>query len=631
MRHLNVKLALCLVGITLALVVGVHLLHGYQLDRNADILRIQAEAAQKAGNTKEAVKQYSQYLKYRDDPAGYSALAALVVTTAKDAGATGRDKIQAYNTLEEAIRRHPDLVDVRRRLIEYTMLMHRWTETLEHIAYLAESGNKTPDLDLKMAQCHMGNGEESSSISKLYEIVGFDEKTEQFKPDPPGAKEVEAFELLAQVLRRKTGNLDRADAVMAQLVALNPDSAQAHLARASYLAATERPQDAKAEFDRAFELGPDDIEVLVAVASQATSGHDYETAQKLLDKAAEKNPERQDVYVRLAQLAYATGNARLATEHLEHGILRASDTQNIFPMLLEFQFQGGDLGAAQTTFRQMQDRGTYPPEFMRFANARIQFSEGNFWDASREFEAVRPAMSRSVYANYLQQLDLLLGRCYETLGMHDRQLEVSRRVLQSSPGQVGARLSEAAALQNLGRHDESAIDVQLLVANVQSFPSMAPDVLQLLISSTMRKPPEQRDWTDVEKIAAMIYADPARKPLDNELLKADLLMLQDRREEAQSVLAAARKQYPKELAVWLALIRFFQRDDKPDSVDKIGKVLTLAEKELGPVLPLRLERIRLVMRQGGDQMVKELAKLEQDGETLDAPQRVALTSQLGLG
>ncbi len=631
MRHLNVKLALWLVGITLVLVVGVHLLHGYQLDRNADILRVQAEQAQQSGNTKEAVKQYNQYLKYRDDPKGYSALASLVVTSAQDAEATRQDKIRAYNILEEAIRRHPDLVDVRRRLIDYTMKMHRWSETLEHIQLLSESGNKTPDLDLKAAQCYMGSGEENSAINKLYEIVGFDEKAAQFTPDPPGAKEVEAFEMLAQVLRRKTGDMDRADAVMAQLVALNPDSAKASLARANYLGSTERPKDAKAEFERAFELGPDDTDVLVAVASQATIDREFETAQKLLDKAAEKNPERADVYIRLAQLAYSMGDGKLATEHLEHGVERASEPQNIFPMLLEFQFQGGDLDAARSTFKRMQDRETYPPEFLRFANARIQFSDGNFWEASRELEAVRPAMARSAYANYLQQLDLLLARCYETLGMHDRQLEVSRRVLQSYPAQVAARLSEATALQNLGRHDESSTDVQLLVANVRNFPFMAGDVLQLLTNSMMRKPPEQRDWTEVEKIAAMVYEDPARKPLDNELLKADLLMLQDRRDKAQSVLAGARKKFPKELAVWTALIRLFQRDDKADSIDKVGRALTAAEKELGPILPLRLERVRLAMRQGGDQMVETLAKLEKDGEKFEEPQRIALMSQLGLG
>ena len=71
MRRLNVKLTLWLVGIALVSVVGVHFLHAYQLERNADFLKVQAEKANNSGQVKEAIKQYNQYLKYRDDEQGY--------------------------------------------------------------------------------------------------------------------------------------------------------------------------------------------------------------------------------------------------------------------------------------------------------------------------------------------------------------------------------------------------------------------------------------------------------------------------------------------------------------------------------------------------------------------------------
>src|SRR4051794_4219920 len=104
MKRLNVKLTVWLVAITLILVVGVHFLHAFQIDRNADVLLVQAEEAREKGDMKEAMKQYNQYLKHRDDPKGYSALAEVVVEIAKDASATNQDKQRAYNILEEAIR-----------------------------------------------------------------------------------------------------------------------------------------------------------------------------------------------------------------------------------------------------------------------------------------------------------------------------------------------------------------------------------------------------------------------------------------------------------------------------------------------------------------------------------------------
>jgi tetratricopeptide (TPR) repeat protein len=275
MRRLNVKLALWLVGIMLLLVVGVHFLHGFQLDRNAEFLRKQAEQARDGGDTKEAVKFYNQYLKYRDDPAGYSELAKLVAASAEGADATNRDRLTAYNILDEAIRRHPDLKDVRRKLIEFTMMFRRIPDTLEHIQYLKGQGDTDPELDVKIARCHILNGEEEAEIKKLSELVGYDQETQRFKPEGgPGAKQVEAFSLLAQLLRRKTDGAQQADAVMKQLVALNPDSPQAHLARAQYISMTDKMDAAKENLEQAYSLAKDDVEVMLAMAVFAMNEKD---------------------------------------------------------------------------------------------------------------------------------------------------------------------------------------------------------------------------------------------------------------------------------------------------------------------------------------------------------------------
>src|SRR4029077_20708401 len=174
------KLSLWLAGITIFSVVGVHFLHGYQLGRNAEFLRVQAEKARESGNVREAMKQYNQYLKHRDDPEGYSALAEIVVEIANDKAATRQDRARAYNILEEAIRRHPDLDCVRRSLIDYTIQARRFGDALEHIQYLTDKGKKDPELDLKIAQCYFYNGEEDIARKQLYELLGYDMQTGGF-------------------------------------------------------------------------------------------------------------------------------------------------------------------------------------------------------------------------------------------------------------------------------------------------------------------------------------------------------------------------------------------------------------------------------------------------------------------
>jgi tetratricopeptide (TPR) repeat protein len=120
--------------------------------------------------------------------------------------------------------------------------------------------------------------------------------------------------------------------------------------------------------------------------------------------------------------------------------------------------------------------------------------------------------------------------------------------------------------------------------------------------------------------------DPARTEADNALLKGELLIAQDRLDEAQTVLMAARKQDPKDLRVWTTLVKLLLRSNRPE---RVGALLDMAAKEVGDAFPLRLERIRVITRQGGETAIAELEKMEQDLEKLPQPQRISLMLQLG--
>jgi len=315
MKRLNIKLAVWLVAITLFSVVGVHFLHGYQVSRNAEYLKVEAEAARKRGDLKEAISQYNQYLKHRDDAEGYSVLSEIVVEYANQPDSSPKTRQVAYNNLSEAIRRHPERNDIRRRLIEFTMRVGAFPEALEHIKYLNDQGEKDADLDLKMARCYIASGEEDNALKLLYQLVGYDPPSGTFLAEKATAPhEVDAFEFLAQVLARK-GDGKLANQVLENLVTLNPDSARAHLGLARDLIVTAelmRGQDeeskkakielqvrGKAELDRAFELGSDDADVIMMMASYAMMKQDTARAEELLERASKEHPERQDVYLKL--------------------------------------------------------------------------------------------------------------------------------------------------------------------------------------------------------------------------------------------------------------------------------------------------------------------------------------------
>ena len=110
------------------------------------------------------------------------------------------------------------------------------------------------------------------------------------------------------------------------------------------------------------------------------------------------------------------------------------------------------------------------------------------------------------------------------------------------------------------------------------------------------------------------------------MLKADLLIMQGKLEAAQKALTAASKQFPKEVRLWTTLARLLVRMDK---TSMITQLLKRAEKEVGDVVPLRVERIRMVLRQGGNNASEELQKLELGTDAFTDAQRTSLMLQLG--
>ncbi len=642
MKRLNVKLALWLVGITVFSVVGGYFLHGFQEDRNAEFLKVQAEQARNEGNDQDAIKHYSQYVRHRDDVEGYKALAELTVKVAKSPKATRNDHIRAYNLLEEAIRRYPDLDEARSSLIDYTMLMRRYGEALDHIAYLQANGSKDTNLELKKAICQLNNGEEDAARKKLFEIVGYDSENQQFAAEPPAtAKETEAYLILARLFRAERKN-DTADALMQKLVEWNPDLAQAHITRAAYLLSvwetvrSDTPEgqdlkaqllvDAKNELKRASEIEPDDVDTLLMTSGIAVHERDFPRAQELLDRAMKLNPERADVYLRRSALAFAQGDQEKATAELQTGLDKTENVKPLLEQLVEIQFTQRDLKGAKATCEKMKKVATIPPEYVGYQEARLQMGEGKVIEAARAFEKVRPAMER-LGGQYLNTVNSLLGRCYEVLGMPDRQLEVYRRVLSAYPNLLQARIGETAALQALGRHAEAETSVKLLASSALRDPEQTSRILQLVVNQQLSKPQDERDWQQVEKLTAMLQDGGKQTPLQTQLLKSQLLLAQGKSGEALKILGTLRKEHPKEAGVWIALCNLMASEE--EYRDRLPQVIALAENALGDVAPLQAERIKIVAREGGDDASQKLQKLEDGNKTYEPKEQQALVALLG--
>ena len=331
--------------------------------------------------------------------------------------------------------------------------------------------------------------------------------------------------------------------------------------------------------------------------------------------------------MRLAQLSLSRNDTKKAIEQLTAGMAKASDVNLIVERLIDLHLQAKNLDAVRALVKQMRDRGTFASELIRFQEARVKFAENNFLEASREFEAVRPILARFSKAGYALQLDLMLGRCYEILNQPDRQLEVYRRVLQMSPKQAAARLGEATALQSLGRHPEAAASIKLLADNAEALPFLQTSVIYMLINDQLQKSETERDWTQVDKIAEMLYANKSRTELDNALLRAELLMLKDELDECKKSFSRLRRIIQKMSRVWMTLAKLMGRNEKTRA--RLPQLLSRIEQEVGNTAALRAERVKVAMQLEPAEAAAELRKLEQGLDDFSEAERVSLMLTLG--
>src|SRR6185369_12014561 len=102
--------------------------------------------------------------------------ANLVTDAAEAPGHSRRDVFLAWKTLEETVRRHPQLLQVRRRLIDYTMRpeINRLLDAVAHIEFLRNSEQADADLEVKLAECQLRLGQTQEARKALAGLIGYD-------------------------------------------------------------------------------------------------------------------------------------------------------------------------------------------------------------------------------------------------------------------------------------------------------------------------------------------------------------------------------------------------------------------------------------------------------------------------
>ena len=220
----------------------------------------------------------------------------------------------------------------------------------------------------------------------------------------------------------------------------------------------------------------------------------------------------------------------------------------------------------------------------------------------------------------VKQADFWLGGCYRQLGNADQQLTAYRRAVSVDPFWIPARAGVAAALLSMRRIEEAQDEYRELMRLGGSPVSAVLDLAQLEILRNLWSNRADRHWGEAERLiraAEKVAADEPRIPI----LRAEILVAQDRAPEAEKLLHEARKSHPHEITFYLALVSLAQRERDWGRADK---QLDEARQEFGDRAALRLARAQQFVQQFGKECAERLRKLAEGTDPLPEGERIDL-------
>lgn len=614
MRRLNYKLAAGLIVGGAVVGAGVHVLHGYQLKRSAGTLLQFAAKAEKSGDVTSALQNLAEYLAFEPDDVDARARYGMLL---EQVARTPDDHLAALAAMETTLRRDPERREVRRKAVDVAMEIKRFDDARAHLLILL--GRKTPQPEKGASAPTPEDGELELLVGRCFEAARDYAPArawyeQAIRTDPTL---VEAYVACADLLRDRLDQPDAADRLMDAktvddgLIAHNPVSVRAFVERGDYRRRLGLP-GVEADVKKALELDPEDVTARLLAASWAIDpsnpARSFEAARTHLGVARAKSPDDPRIYQMLSLVETRAGQPDAAAGILREGIEQVREGMDRLQMrwsLVDLLTQQRKTEDARAEIVRLRDEKV-TPELARFLDAKTLMVDGRLLDASRELEAVRPTLLKDPALG--TELEILLARCYERLGLGDQSAEAYRRAVEQAPRSTDARLGLAARLAQEGRLDEAILECRK--ADLAD-PAVQLQLARLLVAQNNALPPAGQDWREVDRLldqAAQALPDSVEVPI----VRAQSLIVRSKIDEARALIVKARDRQPGEVQLWTALAGLESRRTLGAGL----AVLDEAERALEDRVELRIARVELIARSDALDRVETLKSIEDEAATL---------------
>jgi predicted Zn-dependent protease len=603
MRRFNTRLFLWLVGTTAFATAAVFLVHYLQTGRIAQALLWQARRAEDQKNLDETSRYLGRYLEFvpadQEQRANLGRVLAARVLDGDRTKVPYRLRQQALYVLEGVVANDPGRQDMRRQLAQVALDLRRTDVAQTHLKQLHQQLPDDGEVTCLLAQCQEAQEKYADAALLYWEAVRrAPHHRDSYvrlavllgRPDRAGwhapAKDPE------HVLVKKTAE------VLDLLVANNPDSYQAHLAR-WWSRHDEAPDAARhAEVARdvqdALRLAPTEPDVLLAAADLARTDGELAKARDYLRKGIGLHRDDKRLHLALAQVELADRKPEEAVARLNEGLEALPEEADLLWLLANVLLDNPRLGKADKVVDQMC-KANGPATGIEYLRARGLLADGRWAEAARLLESTRPVMERDgAVPGLLDLVDLYLATCYEQKDEPGQQLAAYERVIgrhgpaeRAADALLTALQGHGRALAELGRLDEAVAQYEDLVRRPGAPKSAWTELARVRVARSAAQ--GQRVGREVdEAVTRAAHEEPDNA--DVPLLRARLLLLRGDADAARAELDKACRQFPKQVEPWVALVELAQARKQPaEAVRLLGE----AEKHAGDSVALRLARARI--------------------------------------
>jgi tetratricopeptide (TPR) repeat protein len=592
-RTLNVRFLAVLLVTAALFVLGVVRLHAFQLKRTAVAFRVQSDREYARGDSKNAIARLNQYLSLvPDDIDARLTLGLRLQESAK----SRRESLKALWVLERVLREDPQRHGVRRRVVNLSIEVERYSDALWHLEALLESMPEDGELEFLAATCHEARGNYARA-AEFYRRA--------YTRDPG---RVESYYRHAILLRRME-QPHEADSLIETMVQANDESYRAYLAQWRYhkeFALHDSIEEQDREIARLIELAPNDLDVLIEAIELALSRNDERLAREHLGKGIELYPKTPRLYQLLAKLELGQGRSDAAAEALRKGLGELSGNNDLLLTLARLQIERGEPDSARQLLGLLLNAG-FPSAAADCVEASILVHEKKWIEASRLLERARGQSIIQASPDYAALADRLLAQCYGELGDTDRQIATYRHLVSLDPDDVASRLALASLLVASDRVEHALVEYRTIAQPEDASTESLLQFARALVLHNLRLPEVQRDWPEVDDVLARVSKSEPDS-IELLLLRAESLFGQGKRDKARQELEEARMRQLDRAELWIACANLAE---SLDDFARAEATLNDAVQQLGDRVDLRLASASFWARRGGERAGARLLELEE--------------------